>query len=178
MGWTWSMRSSWLSSRRGFCRAEGGHAHGIEDLSVAAATAEVARQGLPDLLSRRPRVAIDQGLGGEQDSGRAVAALRRPQLGERLLQGMQLGAIGQPLHGENLPAPAGDGEEEAGPLRPAVDEHRTGAALAPLAAVLRPGEAEVLAEDLEERLVHGGGGLPRLAVGLGGNQLPFCGPLT
>ena len=47
-----------------------------------------------------------------------------------------------------------DGERQAREQRLAVDEHRAGAALAELAAVLRPGEAEVLAQDLEQRAVR------------------------
>ena len=48
-----------------------------------------------------------------------------------------------------------DGQGQAGEHGPAVDEDRAGPAFAQLAAVLRPHEAEVFAEDLEQGVVNG-----------------------
>src|SRR2546427_11168145 len=56
------------------------------------------------------------------------------------------------------------GQHQAGKLRHAVDQHRAGAALAQLAAVLGAGEAEVLAQYFEQRLVAGAGQLDGFAV--------------
>ena len=50
-----------------------------------------------------------------------------------------------------------------------VQEHRAGAALAQLAAVLRAAELEVLAQDLQERLLRHEGGLDGLAVHVQGD---------
>src|SRR2546422_7317459 len=58
----------------------------VEDLRVAGAAAEVAGQRLLDLVARRGRRLVEQRLRGEQDAGRAVTTLGRPELGERLLQ--------------------------------------------------------------------------------------------
>ena len=56
------------------------------------------------------------------------------------------------------------GEHHAGKDRLAVEQHGAGAALPELAAVLGPGELEVLAQDLEQRLVDGRQDLAVLAV--------------
>ncbi len=45
-------------------------------------------------------------------------------------------------------------EQQAAELRFAADEHRAGAAFAELASVLGAGELQVLAQDLQQRLVH------------------------
>src|SRR5439155_21537358 len=62
-----------------------GQLHGLVDLDVAGTAAEVAGQGLLDLLPPGLRVLGEERLGGEQEGGCAVAALRRAELGERLL---------------------------------------------------------------------------------------------
>src|SRR5262245_24549431 len=77
---------------------------------------------------------------------------------------MQLGAAGEAFDGLDAAALALDRQHEAGELRLAVEQHGAGAALAELAAVLGAGEREVLAQDLEQRLVRGEGRLHRLAV--------------
>src|SRR5579871_1845925 len=64
--------------------------HRLQDLHVTGAAAEVAAQGLLDLLPRGRRVLLQQRRRGEQDARRAVAALGRPQLRERLLQRVEV----------------------------------------------------------------------------------------
>src|SRR5712664_2121861 len=56
------------------------------DLDVAGAAAEVAGERVLDLVPRRLRIVAQQRLGSEEERGRAVAALRGAQVGERLLQ--------------------------------------------------------------------------------------------
>src|SRR2546421_9677912 len=86
---------------------------GIEDLRVARAAAEVAGERLADPLARRRGIVGEQRLRGEEDAGRAVAALRGAELGERLLQRVQAGALGPAL------APPGLALLEGRPPRPA-----------------------------------------------------------
>src|SRR6266568_1870147 len=62
-----------------------GQLYRLVDLDVAGTAAEVAREGLLHLVAGRPRALGEQRLGGEQKGGGAVAALRRAELGERLL---------------------------------------------------------------------------------------------
>src|SRR5262245_52259125 len=64
----------------------------FKDLLITGAAAEVARDGLFDSFPRRRRLFFEQRLRGHQDAGRAVAALRGAEVGERGLQRMQRGA--------------------------------------------------------------------------------------
>src|SRR5438093_10862719 len=77
---------------------------------------------------------------------------------------MQLRAAAETFDRFHRAALALGGQHQAGKLRRAVDQHRAGAALAQLAAVLGAGEAKVLAQHLEQRLVAGDGQLDGFAV--------------
>src|SRR5262245_6945984 len=110
------------------------------------------------------RLAIEESLGRHQDSGCAVAALRRAEIGKTFLEGMKLAFRGEPLHRRDGPPVAFGGEQQAREERLAIHEHGARAALAELAAVFRAGEAEVLAQHFEQRLVAVGKHVGRLAV--------------
>src|SRR5688500_6220819 len=69
-----------------------GFLNGLENLLIARTAAKVSGDRLPDRLPRRRRVALEQRLGGHEDAGGAVAALRGAEVGEGGLQGMELGA--------------------------------------------------------------------------------------
>src|SRR5256712_9086120 len=157
-----------LPRRLGLLPAHAGRRqfHRLVDLDVSGAAAQVACQRLLDLVARRPPVLGEQRPGGEQERWGAVAALRRAQLGERVLQAMQPAALRHPLDRLH-PAPgAREAEHQAGEHRTRIHEHRAGAALAQLAAVLRAGEAQVLAQHFEQRLVRCERDLDGLAVEL------------
>ena len=77
---------------------------------------------------------------------------------------MQASLLAQPLDCDELVAVRLGGEDKAGANKPAIEQHRAGAALALLARVLRAGEAEPLAKDVEQALPGPGIGLPALAV--------------
>src|SRR5262245_21121632 len=142
----------------------GGGFDRLVDLLVAGAAAEVAGDRLADSFAGRIGLALEQGFRGHQDARGAVAALRRSEVGKSGLQRMQLGAAGKAFHGLDAAPLALHRQHEAGELRLAVEQYGAGAALAELAAVLGAGEGEVLAQDLEQRLVRGEGRLHRLAV--------------
>ena len=97
-----------------------------------------------------PRL-VDHPDRGAELAGRAVAALERVALDERGLQRVQLVAAGEPLDGRQLRAVVGDGEREARVGTAPVDQDRARAALAVVAALLRAGQLEVLAEEVEQR---------------------------
>src|SRR5436190_3851664 len=137
---------------------------GFEYLQVAGAAAEVAAQGLGDPLPARVGISPKQCLGHQQDAGDAVAALRRAQLRKCLLQGMQRGAGGEALHRRHLAAFALHRQGQTGKHGPTVEQNRAGPALPQLATVLGAHEAQLLAEHLEQRVMHGREGLPLLAV--------------
>ena len=68
-----------------------------------------------------------------------------------LLQRVQVVAVGEALDRRDLEAVLRDGEQQAGVRAAAVDEHGARAALPVVAALLGPGEPEVLAQHVEER---------------------------
>src|SRR5689334_1626299 len=116
----------------------------LDDLLVPGAAAQVARDRFLDTLARRLRLVREQRLGGEQDPGRAIAALCGAEIGEGGLQRMQLRPARQALHRLDRAPGAFERQHETRELRLAVDQHGAGAALAELAAVLGPGERQVL----------------------------------
>src|ERR1700693_3580886 len=60
----------------------GGVENGADDLVVAGAPAQVAGEPVARLGFARVRIAVQQGLGGDQQAGRAEAALERGMLKE------------------------------------------------------------------------------------------------
>src|SRR5712691_3568656 len=95
-------------------------------------------------------VAIDQIVGGHDHAGRAEAALQTVLVPERLLQWMQL-PVGGKTFDRHHGRPVGlNGEDRAGLDRLPIDEDRTRAALAGVAADVGAGKAEVVAEKVNE----------------------------
>src|SRR5437763_8829919 len=60
------------------------------NLDVAGAAAEIARQRFLNLYSGRAGILFEQFLSGQQKGRRAIAALRRAEVGKGLLQRVQL----------------------------------------------------------------------------------------
>src|SRR5256885_17100977 len=81
---------------------------GFVDLDVTGAAAEVARERLLDRVARRTRACREERLCGKEERRCAVAALRRAELGERLLERMEPAALGHAFDG--LDPVAGTGE--------------------------------------------------------------------
>jgi hypothetical protein len=70
---------------------------------------------------------------------------------ERALERVQLVRVREALDRHDLRRVGRDREHEAGGRAPAVEQPRARAALAVVAAPLRAGEAEVLAQQIEQR---------------------------
>src|SRR5438876_8340357 len=140
--------------------------HGLVNLQVSRAAAQVARQRLLDLVTRGSRILAEQRFRGEQEGGRTVPALRRAELGEGVLERMQRPAPCHSLDGFHAVPRARQAEHQTGKHGLAVHEHGAGAALAQLAAMLRAGETQVLAQYFEQGLVGREGDLDGLAVQL------------
>ena len=143
--------------------AFGGHLDGLDDLRVAGAAAEVAGDGLADRVLLAVAARIEVGLCGDEHARRADAALRR-----RRSRGTPAGAgsvrpsVGEALDRADVGALDLADRHEAAVDDRAVDEDRAGAALAFAAALLRAGQAEVLAQHVEEP-AHAGQRRPRRA---------------
>ena len=82
---------------------------------------------------------VHQAGGGNELSGRAIAALECIMSDERLLQRMQRAVLGQPFHGGDGTPLGHQRERQAAVDAPAVDQDRARAALAVVAAFLVPG---------------------------------------
>src|SRR3954451_3513577 len=133
-------------------------AHGGEDAGVAGAAAQVGGAPGADVVVGGTGILPQQRGGEHEEAGGAVAALQAVGVGERLLQRVELAVLGQPLDGLDVQVVGLDAEHEAGARRLALDEHGAGATDAVLAADVRAGEAEVVAQHVGERapgLDHG-----------------------
>src|SRR5262245_11366734 len=108
----------------------------------------------PDRLAARHAAAREQLLRGEQHAGRAVAALQRIARLERGLQVGDLALVGHALDGLDARSVALHREHQAAAHDHAVDAHRAGAADAMLAANMAAGEAQVLAQEIDQRLAR------------------------
>ena len=87
-----------------------------------------------------------------QDARRAEAALQRVMAPEGVLQGRKpLGRRRQPLNGADVESVHLHRERQAGARRDAVDLHRAGAADAVLAADMRPGRTDEVAQRVGEQ---------------------------
>src|SRR5919109_3208022 len=125
---------------------------GLDDVLVAGAAAEVALEPAPDLRLGQPVAVRAEKLdAGHDHPRRAEAALERVALPEGLLERMQLALARETLDRRDL-APVGlDREHGARLHREPVEVDRAGAAERRVAADLRPGEAEVVAEEVDEQ---------------------------
>src|SRR2546427_11631526 len=122
----------------------------LHDVHVTGAAAEIPRDRLADLQLRRLLVLLEQGDGGHHHSGSAEAALQPVLLVEAFLDRMELPVLLEPLDGRDRPLIGLHGEHRARLHRAAVEEHRAGAAVGGIAADVRAGHPEVLAEEMDK----------------------------
>ena len=125
--------------------------HGVEDLDVAGAAAQVPTEVARRLLAgeRRP-VLVQQSLGAQHDPGRAEAALQRPRAREGARVPLPLLA-GQSLERDHLRAVSPVEADLAGHHRLPVEQDQAASALPRGgAAVLRARDVELLAQRGQE----------------------------
>ena len=89
--------------------------------------------------------------GGADLPGRAIAALIAVVFDERGLHGMHLVGRAQAFDGGDAIAFVHHRQREAGIDAPSARDHRAGAALAVIAALLGAGEMQVIAQRIEQR---------------------------
>src|SRR5262245_60748960 len=130
----------------------GGDVHGCSDALICPAPADIGH-GVVDVLVGRRGVSRQQGRGGHDLPGLAIATLWHVQCRPGLLHRVRTGRR-QTFDRDDLVggfhAPDGD---RAGARERAVDVHRAGAALRDAAAVLGAGQAHLLADHPQERRV-------------------------
>jgi hypothetical protein len=133
----------------------GGGQDGLDETLVAGTAAQVGGDELAGLvLGQLGAVGLgfgEVGLGKHEEAGCAEPALQRVMITERLLQVRQLLANGETFHRADLRPVGLDAEDQAGPDRGLVQDHRAGPADTVLAAQVRAGVAEVVAEHVGQR---------------------------
>src|SRR6185312_15513079 len=125
--------------------------HGIDDVVVARAAAEVALEPVADFLLTGIRVLLEQVRGAHDHAGCAVAALQPVLLVERPLHRVQLAVLRKPLDGGDLGTVGLHREHRARLDRLAVDVHRAGAARRGVATDVGAGQAKLLTQELRKQ---------------------------
>ena len=131
--------------RSASCSAVGegllGLQHRFGDAGIGAAAAEVAAHAFADALGVVAGLAfLDQADRAHDLAGRAEAALEAVMGDEGGLHRMQLVAVRDALDGQHVGAVVADRQRQARIDAPPVDQHRAGAALAAVAALLGAGQ--------------------------------------
>jgi len=117
------------------------------DRRISGAAAQVARDAFIDLLRAGVRMLRQQADDRHHKPWRAEPALKGVAFVERLLHGVERRSIsGQSFDGRHLVAFGLDSEHEAGAHRRTVEQNRAAAAHTVLAADVRAGQAQVMAE--------------------------------
>src|SRR2546423_116215 len=115
--------------------------HRLIDLDVAGAAAKVARERLLDFAARGLGIGLEECFRGEQERGGAIAALRGAEVGESLLEGMELAALRHRFDGAHGVTGARESQHQTRQYGRSIQQHGARAALTQLAAVLRPGKS-------------------------------------
>src|SRR3990172_3783648 len=137
-----------------------------DDVNVARAAAEVARDRHANLILRRFRVALKEVDRREDDARGAETALEPMVRLERLLDRVEATALREPPDRRDR-APVGlDREHRAGLHRLPIQEDRAGATVTRVAAHVRTREPQVVSEEVDEEdpWLHGSGVLRAVHV--------------
>jgi hypothetical protein len=144
----------------------------FEDLLIARTAAQATGERFADLVARRAGMLVEQRFRSDQEAGRADAALQGGSLQEALLKGMQVALARQPFNRFQRRSFGLNGQHDAAIHRHAVHQHGAGAAVAVVAAFLRSGQPQLVAENFQETLPGFAKKLGFLAVD-GGRYMMF-----
>ena len=126
--------------------------HRFDDVVIARAAADIAFELFADrVLVELRALAVDDVDRRHDHARRAEAALQAVIVLERLLHRMQLAALGEPFDRRDVRASQRGREHGAGLDRASVDMDDAGAALRGVAADMRAGQAEILAQELHQQ---------------------------
>src|SRR6266478_6983736 len=126
---------------------------GFENLKIPGTAAQVAGDCFADLIPRGVRILIQQSFRSDQNGRCAIAALRRSEVGESILQRVKISVSAEAFDSQYLLSAALEREHEAGKNWFAVEQNSAGAAFSKLTAVFCSGVTEILAQHLQQRLV-------------------------
>src|SRR5215831_5523327 len=136
----------------------------LDDVHVAGAAAEHRRDRFANFVLAGVGIDLQVIERGDQHSRRAEAALQCVVLMKSLLHRVELVAIGEALNRPQLRAIGLHREHQARPHRLAVEKDRAGAADPVLAADMRAGQPQFLANEIDEQLARLAPPLAHLAV--------------
>ena len=122
-----------------------------DDVLVAGAPADLARDHLADLGFGRIRMVVKQPARGHQHAGRAETALQAVALDEPLLHRVKLAVLLQALDRPDRTAVGHGGEYRARLDRPGVQPHHAAAAVRRVAAPVAAGQAEFIAQEVDKQ---------------------------
>ena len=151
----------------------GGVLHRPNDLVVARAAAQVAGEPIANGALVGVRVAVQQGLGSDDEAGGANAALQRRMLEKLLLNRVQAVALGDAFNGGDLGPFRLRSQHQAGADQAAIDDHRAGTAVASAAAFLGAELADLVAQRVEQGLLRRAEKIDLIAVD-GGADVHFA----
>src|SRR6476646_1517873 len=142
----------------------GGLLDRLDDVHVASATTEIAADALPDLGFVGVGVLAEQPSRLHDHPRRAEAALKAVLIPERLLERVERRLAGHPLDRLELATIRLDREHRARLRARAIDVDGAGAAVARVASDVGAGQAEVVAQEVDEEEARLDICLVRLAV--------------
>src|ERR1700722_1995398 len=123
-----------------------------DDVRIGGAATEVSAHVFAYVAVIAGIALVDAGDRRQDLPRRAVAALEGVLVDEGLLHGMQPAVrLGEGLDGRDWPPLRRRRQRQAGKHAAVAEQHRAGAALPVIAALLHPREAEVLAQRIEQR---------------------------
>src|SRR4029079_5822259 len=123
----------------------------LEDVRICAAAAEMAAHCAAHVIEIAVRIALDEMSAAHHHARCAEAALQGVVFDERLLYGMKLLTLRKPFDRRDLPIACIEGEGHATRDHFAVEPYGTGGARAAIAAYLRAGETELVAQHFHQR---------------------------
>jgi len=125
--------------------------HGIHDVLVPRAAAEIPLNRIPDFRLVGVRDAVKELLAGHHHSRSAKAALETVFLPERLLYPVHLAGCRQTFDGRHRSPVSLHGKQAAGLHGGSVQLHRACAADRSLAAYMRTGKPEIIPKKVYEK---------------------------
>jgi hypothetical protein len=154
----------------------------LQDPSITRAPAEVPGDRLAQLEVVGGGVAVEQVMDRHHEARRAETALHGALVEKGALYvGEPTVAAIEPFDGRHLPALRVGRQHETRADQPVIEAHRARPALPLLARVLRPGQAQPLAQHIEQALAEPGslddprGTVDGQLIGLGfRHRLPFA----
>jgi len=121
-------------------------------LVIPGAAAQVPGEPVADTGLVGVRLAVKQCLGGDDEAGCADATLEGRLFKERLLQRMEVVAVGYAFNGGDFTAVDFNRKDATGVHNAAIEHDVTGAAVAVAAAFLGAGQLQFVAEDFQKGL--------------------------